>query len=104
MGGFLTGKYLKNMSPPERSRADYNQRYWERVNKEENYAALQELKSISEVVEVPLFKLVIAWILRNPLVTAPIIGASSPEQIEENIQITEDVVPDKIYKKLDVLK
>lgn len=101
MGGLLTRKYTKSTPPPEGSRAAYNPRYWERINSERNFAALQQIGSISDEVGIPLSKLAIAWILKNPTITAPIIGASKPEQIEENCRITEINISDEVYKKLN---
>lgn len=103
MGGLLTGKYVKDASPPAGSRAEYNPRYWERINKEENFAVLQQLGSIADDIGIPLSKLAIAWILKNPLITAPIVGASKVEQVEENCRITEIRISDEFYEKLNEL-
>jgi aryl-alcohol dehydrogenase-like predicted oxidoreductase len=101
MGGFLTGKYIHNKSPPKESRAEYNPQYWERIDKEDNYAVLQRIESIADDAGIPMHKLAIAWILKNPLITAPIIGASKLEQIEENCRIAKINISDEVYKKLN---
>jgi aryl-alcohol dehydrogenase-like predicted oxidoreductase len=103
MGGFLTGKYSKATPPPAGSRYEYNQRLWQRVNKESNFAVLEQLESMAEHVGIPISKMAIAWILKNQSVTAPIVGASSKEQVEENCQITEIKVDDEAYQKLSEL-
>ena len=100
-GGFLTGKYVKNASPPTGSRAEYSSRFWERVNTEADFAFLEQIQSIAKDIGIPMPKLAIVWILKNPLITAPIVGASSIAQIEENCQITEININDSVYQRLD---
>lgn len=104
MGGFLTGKYLRNTPPPAASRGNYNQRYWERIGNEKNFTALEQIRSIAHDARIPVSHLAIAWILKNPLITAPIMGASTPEQVEENCKITEINVSDESYKKLNEIQ
>jgi aryl-alcohol dehydrogenase-like predicted oxidoreductase len=101
MGGLLTGKYGKDLSPPLGSRAEYNPTYWERINRNQNFEILQRIKGIADEVGIPLSKLAIAWILKNPAITAPIVGASKPEQVEENSRITEINISDEVYRKLN---
>lgn len=101
MGGLLTGKYGKTLTPPTGSRAAYNLTYWERINRKENFQILQKIGSVAEEVGIALSKLAIAWILKNPAVTAPIVGASLPEQVEENSRIIEINISDEVYTKLN---
>lgn len=103
MGGFLTGKYSKDASPPTGSRFEYNSRLWDRVNQESNFAVLEQIRGVADDVGLPMSKLAIAWILKNPVVTAPIVGASSPDQVEENCGIAEINVSDETYRKLNEL-
>jgi len=103
MGGFLTGKYSRNKPPPEGSRFKYNSGFWEHVNKESNFSVLEQIKKVADNVCIPISKLAIAWILKNQAVTAPIVGASSVEQVEENCQIVETSLPDETYQKLNEL-
>ena len=101
MGGFLTGKYSKAAPPPAGSRFEYNQRLWQRANQESNFAILEQLERVAEDSSISLSKLAIAWILKNPAVTAPIVGASNAEQVEENCQLTEININDKIYQRMN---
>ncbi len=103
MGGFLTGKYSKGAPPPEGSRFKYNPRFWERANKESNFEVLEEIQKVADGVGVPVSKLAISWILKNPAVTAAIVGASSPEQVEENCPIAEFSLKDETYQRLNEL-
>jgi aryl-alcohol dehydrogenase-like predicted oxidoreductase len=103
MGGFLTGKYSKDSSPPAGSRFEYNSRLWGRVNEESNFTILQQIQSVADEAGIQMSKLAIAWILKNPTVTAPIIGASSTEQVEENCRAAETKISDETYRKLNEL-
>ncbi len=103
MGGFLTGKYSRQSPPPAGSRFEYNPRYWERLNKDSNFTVLEQIQTIAHEVGMPLSKLAIAWILKNPTVTAPIVGASSTEQVEENCRIAETNISGETYQRLNEL-
>ena len=103
MGGFLTGKYSKASPPPAGSRFNYNPRLWERAGKESNFAVLKQIENVADDTGIPVSKLAISWILKNPAITAPIIGVSSVEQVEENSRITEINLNDDIYQRLNDL-
>ncbi len=103
MGGFLTGKYSRHSPPPAGSRFEYNPRYWERLNKDSNFTVLEQIQTVADEVGIPLSKLAIAWILKNPTVTASIVGASSTEQVEENCRIAETNINGEIYQRLNEL-
>ncbi len=100
-GGFLTGKYAKGSAPPEGTRAAFNPAYWKRYNADENFAKLERFSRIAKESGFPLASLAVAWILSKPAVTAPIIGASSPEQVEENCRVLEARIPRQVIAKLD---
>ena len=103
MGGFLTGKYSKDAHPPRGSRFEHNPRLWERANKESNFAVLEQIESVANEVGISISKLAISWILKNPAITAPIVGASSAEQVEENCKTVEINLNDETYQKLNEL-
>jgi aryl-alcohol dehydrogenase-like predicted oxidoreductase len=46
--------------------------------------AVQRLRPIAEGLGITMAQLAIAWVLREPNVAAAIIGASRPEQVEDN--------------------
>jgi len=102
-GGFLTGKYSKGTEPSAGTRAAYNPNYWKRYNADENFAKLERMSVLATESGFPLTTLAIAWILSKPAVTAPIIGASTPDQVDENCGILEAKVPAEVLAKLDAL-
>lgn len=69
--------------------------------KKGNLEVLRQIESVVNDVGISLSKLAVAWILKNPLITAPIVGASKVEQVEENCRITEINISDEVYKKLN---
>jgi len=103
MAGFLTGKYSKNNPPPAGSRFQYNPKLMERAGNESNFKILEQIKKVARDIGIPLSKLAVSWILKNPAITAPIVGASTVEQIKENCQIAEISIPDETYEALNKL-
>ena len=84
-GGVLTGKYLGGI--PADSRAGHDPRYLKPENitqqKLDKVAALQK---IAQERGQSLSQLALSWVLRDPVVTSALIGASRPEQLLENLQ------------------
>ena len=90
--GLLTGKYLNGM--PKGSRASLPGYEWLRDNltdKDRNQK-VAELKVIADELDVSLARLSLAWCVKNPNVSTVITGASSAEQVRENMTAL-DVVP-----------
>ncbi len=92
-GGFLTGKYKPNTEPaPDRrfglagrTQAIYRKRYWE----EAQFAAVAHLQEFFAARNKSLTQVAIAWVLAQPGITAPIVGATSPEQLRQSLPATE---------------
>jgi aryl-alcohol dehydrogenase-like predicted oxidoreductase len=81
-GGFLTGKYRRDASQVDSSRASGVQRYftdanWDLLEKLEELGRKKEGKSVSQIA--------LAWLLANPLITSPIIGPRTLVQLEDNL-------------------
>ncbi|MTI95367.1 MAG: aldo/keto reductase [Firmicutes bacterium] len=85
--GVLTGKYKPGQQPPVGSRAAEGKvsSSFAKLLTDTNLKKVQELQSVANSLDCSLPQLALAWILRQPNVTSCIIGASRPEQIEENI-------------------
>ena len=84
-GGILTGKYLNGI--PADSRAGHDPRYLKPQNiRPEQLDKVARLAKIAESRGQTLSQLALSWVLRDPVVTSALIGASRPEQITENIQ------------------
>jgi aryl-alcohol dehydrogenase-like predicted oxidoreductase len=81
-GGFLTGKYRPDAGQVDSQRAKSAQRYftdrnWDLVTKMEEIGHKKGGKSISQIA--------LAWMLSNPLITSPIIGPRTMEQLDDNL-------------------
>ncbi|AGX04067.1 MULTISPECIES: aldo/keto reductase family protein [Bacillaceae] len=85
--GVLTGKYKKGEAPPEGSRAsqkDLGTLYG--VLNDRNLEKAESLEKIAQQEDLTLSQLALAWILRQPNVASALVGASRPEQLEENVK------------------
>ena len=88
-GGFLSGKYRRGQEPPRGSRiseaVESMEEYWDRRATERNWAVLDVVGEISEATGKSYAQISLNWLLRQPAVTAPIIGARTAEQLEDNL-------------------
>ena len=80
-GGFLTGKYRKGQVPDSaraKGASQYlNDRNWELLEKMETVGKDKGDYSISQIA--------LAWLLSDPLITSPIIGPRTLEQLKDNL-------------------
>jgi aryl-alcohol dehydrogenase-like predicted oxidoreductase len=79
-GGFLTGKYRRNLVSNS-ARASGVKRYFN----ERNWTLLNQMDSLAKGKGASISQVALAWLLADPLITCPIIGANSPEQLMENL-------------------
>lgn len=105
-GGLLTGKHKRDAPPLEGSRftlgtagKTYVQRYWKEP----------ELDTVSAFVQLAVDNglepatLAVAWVLAHPAVTAPLIGASKPEQLKASVAAVELHLDPTLKARLDDL-
>ena len=84
--GLLTDKYLGGDIPAEsRAAQKWGAEWVEKNLNAEKRAALNGLNSLAKERGQTLAQMALAWILRLPTVTSALIGASSVQQIEENV-------------------
>jgi L-glyceraldehyde 3-phosphate reductase len=57
----------------------------ERMLTEENLAKIRALNQVAQRRGQTLAQMAIAWVLRDPVVTSALVGASSVEQLEQNL-------------------
>jgi aryl-alcohol dehydrogenase-like predicted oxidoreductase len=84
--GVLTGKYLPGQPPPKGTRAtdQTGSQFIARLMTDEVLTAVQKLKPIAASAGLSMAQLAIAWVLQNKNVASAIVGASRPEQIQDN--------------------
>ena len=88
-GGFLTGKYKQDTEPSANLRFGlagraghiYRQRYWQ----EAQFGAVAHLQEFFATRNKPLAQVAIAWVLAQPEITSPIVGATSSEQLRQSL-------------------
>jgi L-glyceraldehyde 3-phosphate reductase len=81
--GLLTGKYLNAI--PEGSRATAGKSFFPEFLNDEVRKRLRALDALAKRRNQSLAQMALAWVLRDRRVTSALIGASRPEQIEENV-------------------
>lgn len=106
-GGMLTGKYDRSNPPKDMSTSRfafpgrvgelYRGRYWA----DTIFDAVDNLKKLAADAGIALQTLAVAWVLANPVITSPIIGASRPEQLGASVAALDVSVPADVKAKLD---
>jgi aryl-alcohol dehydrogenase-like predicted oxidoreductase len=95
LAGGLLGGALQKMETGRRMGADFEKEVSENREKLEKYEALcRELGH-------PPGEVALAWLLHNPIVTAPIIGPRTIEQLDSAVRATEIVLDEDVLRKLD---
>jgi aryl-alcohol dehydrogenase (NADP+) len=104
-GGFLTGKHRAG-APTEgtrftlgRSQDLYQSRYWN----DRMFESVEAIRAVAEDAGTPMTTLAVQWVLANPVVTAPIIGASRPEQLDASIAAVASPIDPTVKATLDEL-
>jgi aryl-alcohol dehydrogenase-like predicted oxidoreductase len=84
--GVLTGKYAPGAKPPADSRASSQEMggFIESWLNDAVLNAVQKLKPLAAEAGCTLAQFALAWVLREPNVASAIVGASRPEQVDDN--------------------
>jgi aryl-alcohol dehydrogenase-like predicted oxidoreductase len=88
-GGLLTGKQTRESKPVAGSRFDGNKMYLDRYWHNDDFAAVEALKSVARDAGKTLVELALQWVLSQDQVDSVILGASRLEQLEENLKVCE---------------
>jgi aryl-alcohol dehydrogenase-like predicted oxidoreductase len=98
--GILTGKYLPGEGVPADSRAanpSMNGAFRQQWLTDSILQAVQALKPLAAEAGLTLAQFALAWVLREHNVGAAIIGASRPEQVDENVAASGHDVPAPLF-------
>ena len=105
-GGLLSGKHNPQAGPEEGSRftlgtaaGRYQDRYWH----DEMFETVEQLRPVAADAGMSLAQMAVAWVLANPVITAPIIGASRPEQLEDSLKAADTPMTPELKAHLDTL-
>jgi len=97
LGGGLLGGALEKSQTGRRKDENFERRVQENRGKLEKYEAL-----CRELGEPPA-AVALAWLLHNPIVTAPIIGPRTVEQLESAVRATEIRLDEEVLADLDAI-
>ncbi|GAB4320577.1 MAG: aldo/keto reductase [Dehalococcoidia bacterium] len=105
-GGLLTGKHNPEAGPEEGSRFTlgtaaerYRARYWH----EREFETVEAIRPLAREAGMTMAQMAVAWVLANPAITAPIVGASRPEQLDDTLAAAEMPLPAELKHRLDEL-
>ncbi|CAN5154001.1 aldo/keto reductase family protein [soil metagenome] len=101
--GTLTGKYKPGRVPPAGTRAASQDMGWsmDRFRDDEVLEAVQRLQPTADRLGITMAQLALAWVLREPNVASAIVGASRPEQVEENAAASGIELDEETLRELD---
>jgi aryl-alcohol dehydrogenase-like predicted oxidoreductase len=101
--GILTGKYRPGEAPEEGTRAadPESSRFMQRLMNEEVLTAVDGLRAVASEAGLTMTQLALAWVLRHPNVSSAIIGASRPEQVEDNAAASGVELPPEALGRID---
>jgi aryl-alcohol dehydrogenase (NADP+) len=105
-GGLLSGKHRRETGPTPGTRftlgnaaSRYQDRYWH----EREFATVEALRPLAAEAGLSPAQLALAWTLAEPAITAPIVGASRPEQLDDAIAAVEKPLDAALKARLDEL-
>lgn len=102
--GVLTGKYDGGRSVPPSSRFtsdDGGLKAEHKFMQPHVLERVEKLKPIAEDLGLPLATLAVAWVLANPNVSAAIVGASRPEQLDDTVKAADLVLGKETLDRID---
>ncbi len=104
-GGWLTGKYSRDRLPtgatrlgedPARGMEGYDRR-----NTEATWAILDVVRELAGETGLTMAQVSLAWLADRPLVTAPIVGARTTEQLEGALSVADTHLDAAVTARLD---
>jgi aryl-alcohol dehydrogenase-like predicted oxidoreductase len=101
--GVLAGKYEPGRAPPQGTRAASpgDSGFMDRFMRDDVLGAVQELRPIADELGITMAQMALAWVLREPGVSSAIVGASRPQQVEENVVASGIELPPEALRRID---
>ena len=103
--GVLTGKYRPGQAPPEGSRATDKEGggagFIERWLRDDVLERVQELRPLADEAGLSMASLALAWVLQEENVASAIIGASRPEQVQDNVKAAGVRLDPELKRRMD---
>jgi aryl-alcohol dehydrogenase-like predicted oxidoreductase len=95
-GGFLTGKYRRDVTP-DSARAEGLKHFFT----EKNFALIDLLEERGKAYKATVAQMALAWLLHRPSIAAPIIGANSVSQLQDNLGSLQVRLSEEDYQAID---
>ena len=105
-GGFLSGKHRREGGPTAGTRFTLGtaaKRYQERYWREREFETVEELRALAAEAGMSMAQLALAWVLANPVITSPIVGASRPDQLDDVVAVAGKSLAPDLKTRLDEL-
>jgi aryl-alcohol dehydrogenase-like predicted oxidoreductase len=102
--GFLTGKYERDAGTPEDSTASDSDGWEDRYLTDENFDALDVVREVAAEVDASEAQVALAYQTHHPDLTAPIVGARTTDQLEENLRAGTVSLSDEQFERLEESK
>ena len=102
--GVLTGKYLPGQPPPAGSRATdelSGKNFISRWMSDAVLERVQQLKPLADHAGLTMAQLAIAWVLQNKNVASAIVGATRPDQLDDNVKAANVKLELELMKAID---
>ena len=101
--GILTGKYKPGQPPPTGSRAADPDagKFMQSAMRDEVLQAVQTLQTLAQDSGCTLAQMALAWVLSRPGISSAIIGASRPDQVDENARAGEITLSADLLERID---
>jgi aryl-alcohol dehydrogenase-like predicted oxidoreductase len=100
-GGFLTGKYQRGKPLPENARLAYSTHHASDVLNERNWSMIEPIGVLAQRAGLSMLELAFGWLLGQPVTASVIAGASTPEQIEQNVRAGQTKLSADVLAALD---
>jgi voltage-dependent potassium channel beta subunit len=103
--GVLAGKYRPGEPPPPGTRAATpgDEDFMTRFMRDDVLAAVQGLRPIADDLGLTMAQLAIAWVLRQPGVSSAIVGASRPEQVDDDVAASGVELDEETLARIDAV-
>lgn len=106
-GGLLTGKHRPESGPTDGTRftlgGSASKRYQDRYWHDDKFEIVDAIRPLAAEAGMSMAQLAVGWVMSNPDVTVPIVGASRPEQLADSVAAVEQPLDADLKRRLDDL-
>ena len=102
-GGFLSGKFRRGEKGPADARRSKEQHNFIQVDEGKGFRILDEVQRIAEARGVSVAQVALNYLLSKPAVSAVLVGATKPEQLQDNLKATSWALEEAEVKALDAV-